>query len=896
MIKSVFDNSESEEIRNETEQLINHSRTQYKPIWRAENSQTYKDNISSERIDTITDRLDNLLNNIDNVTQLDVDQTIRHINETFRIAAEKSNMLKQYGRSGKSRNKPKKKFFDRDCQQRRADYRRAKRYYRRLGTDEARAHRNAMYNIYKTTVNRKSNQERRERHRHLRRMKSTDAKIYWRLLKDWSSSQNQSDMPTHEEFVNHFESLGNVPDNDLFDSQDTDSIDIPILDTSSLNKDITLDEIKKHIRNLKNNKACGYDLIINEFLKVSSDHVVNALLLAMNLVLKTGFIPEDWTIGTIRPLYKGKGNVKDVDNYRGITLLSCYGKLFTSILNDRLYSFLDDNGLLGYEQGGYRKGHSTTQHIFSLHSLINLYLQKKKKLYCLFVDYRKAYDKIQRNLLWDKLLKLGIQGKIVDVVKNLYIKAKSCVKTQLQGTSDFFSCNLGLRQGENLSPILFSIFLNDLKTFMSEKLCKINLPANLANNADYDDIEHFLYLFILLYADDTAILSESPKEMQQALNVLHEYCVLNGLSINVDKTKVLVFSRGKIRNIPDFNFNGERVDVVFEYKYLGTVMNYNNRFLVAIKAQCLSASKAIFSLLKKSRKLDLPIDIQLDLFDKCIAPILLYGSEVWAFETLDLLDREQLRYYKMLLGVKSSTPTCMVLGEIGKYPVSLYAKSRLLSFWYSQCLDVKNDSKKISSLMLRLSQSLLNNGIDFTWLNFVHDTLNSLGLTYIWQHVETCSLSLNQFKKLVLQRLKDQFLQTWNNQIQTNEICINYRIFKTTFVFEQYLISLPTFVRRNILKFRLCSHKLPIQQLRYINIPRHDRVCTYCNKSEVGDEYHYLFICDNQLISNERQRLLSRHYYIRPNTFKYEQLFTTKSRRKLIKLGRFVGFILGLFR
>ena len=431
---------------------------------------------------------------------------------------------------------------------------------------------------------------------------------------------------------------------------------------------------------------------------------------------------------------------------------------------------------------------------------------------------------------------------------------------------------------------------------MAGKGCGIKLPSDLANQTNCDDLENFLYLFILLYADDTAILSESPAEMQQALDVLHEYCVMNGLVINVDKTKVLVFSRGKIRNIPIFNFNGERVDVVFEYKYLGTVLNFNNRFLVAIKAQCLSASKAIFSLLKKSRKLDLPIDIQLDLFDKCIVPILLYGSEVWAFETLDLLDREQLRYYKLLLSVKSSTPTCMVLGELGKFPVSLFAKARLLSFWYSQCLDMKNNSKKISSCMLRLSQSLIENGVDFAWLNFVRNTLDNLGLTYIWRNFETCSLSLNQFKKLTMDRLKDQFLQFWNNQIQTNEICMNYRIFKTSFNLEQYLITLPKSARTNLLKFRLCSHKLPIQQLRYRNIPRHERICTFCNKLEIGDEYHYLFVCDNQIISNERQRLLSRYYFIRHNTFKFEQLFNTKSRTKLIKLGRFVGLIIGLFK
>ena len=369
--------------------------------------------------------------------------------------------------------------------------------------------------------------------------------------------------------------------------------------------------MKKHISKLHNNKACGTDLILNEFLKASTTHMTNVILGLMNLVLKIGKISEIWSIGTIKPIYKGKGNSKDVDNYRGITLLSCLGKLFTSIINSRLYTFLDENKILGHEQGGFRKGHSTTQHIFSLHFLINLYLQKKKKLFCLFVDYKKAFDKIQRNILWDKLLKLGIRGKVLDIVKDIYNKAKSCIKTQNQtGQSQMFSCNIGLRQGESLSPVLFSMFLNDLKSYLSDKLSGLKVPADIARNANFDDIENFVHLFILLYADDTVLLAETPHEMQKSLDILFDYCKINGLEINVGKTKVIVFSRGKIRNIPVFLFNGLNVEVVFNYKYLGTIFNYNNSFITAIKSQCNSGQKAVFSLIKKCRRLDLPIDIQ----------------------------------------------------------------------------------------------------------------------------------------------------------------------------------------------------------------------------------------------------------------------------------------------
>ena len=111
-----------------------------------------------------------------------------------------------------------------------------------------------------------------------------------------------------------------------------------------------------------------------------------------NIILESGIVPNDWTIGIIKPLYKNKGDINDVNNYRGITLLSCLGKLFTSILNSRLYTYLTDENILGNEQAGFRSQHSTLDHIFALHILSKFYIDQKKPLFCAFVDYSKAFD------------------------------------------------------------------------------------------------------------------------------------------------------------------------------------------------------------------------------------------------------------------------------------------------------------------------------------------------------------------------------------------------------------------------------------------------------------------------------------------------------------------------
>ena len=237
----------------------------------------------------------------------------------------------------------------------------------------------------------------------------------------------------------------------------------------------------------------------------------------------------------------------------------------------------------------------------------------------------------------------------------------------------------------------------------------------------------------------------------------------------------------------------------------------------------------------------------------------------------------------------------MVLGEVGSFPVSLDAKCRLLCFWYKLCIDFNNNSNKVSVLMFRLCYSLFfNSEYKLSWLNAVRCLLNDLGLSFIWSH--GCSYSLVYFKNLVKQRLRDQFLQSWYESVYDHNICTTYRIFKEKFCFENYLLHLSPLVRRNLLRFRLSCHKFPIQSQRYINIPREQRLCTICNIAEIGDEFHYLFTCKNAILLEKRTSLLPKYYWTHPNVFKFNQLMSTKSKSKLMKLSRFVGVAMSLFK
>ena len=137
--------------------------------------------------------------------------------------------------------------------------------------------------------------------------------------------------------------------------------------------------------------------------------------------------------------------------------MSSIGKVLTSVLNNRLSEYANLYSLIPDSQAGFRKGYATTDNIFCLHVLIEIYLAMGKKLFCTFVDFKKAFDTVWRLGLWQKLVKNNVSGKTLNMVYNMYRNIKSCVK--LGGdVSGLFSCDIGVRQGENLFPFLFSFF------------------------------------------------------------------------------------------------------------------------------------------------------------------------------------------------------------------------------------------------------------------------------------------------------------------------------------------------------------------------------------------------------------------------------------------------------
>ena len=136
-----------------------------------------------------------------------------------------------------------------------------------------------------------------------------------------------------------------------------------------------------------------------------------------------------------------------------------------------------NDDILGREQAGFREGYSTIDHAFVLHLVIELYQSVRKRVYCAFIDYSKAFDSIDRSLLWQKLLSYNINGKVFNIIKEIYSKAKSCIRKD-NVISDYFMCNIGVRQGDNLSPVLFALFINDFTEYVSTAYGGLNIAQS----------------------------------------------------------------------------------------------------------------------------------------------------------------------------------------------------------------------------------------------------------------------------------------------------------------------------------------------------------------------------------------------------------------------------------
>ena len=292
-------------------------------------------------------------------------------------------------------------------------------------------------------------------------------------------------------------------------------------------------------------------MLLNEFFKNGLETLVIYLHKLFNKLFQIGYFPENWSEGFIVPIFK-KGDMNEVSNYRGITLLSTLGKLFTRILNNRLNKWAEEYNVYIEAQAGFRKHMSTIDNIFVLNGLITHCINNNEYLYCCFVDFTKAFEYVERDILWYKLIKIGVRGRMLDIIKLIYTSVKSRVKNN-NILSESFSCDIGVRQGKCLSPFLFAMYVNDLEQELSEKGVN-GIDIGMAK------------LLLLLYTDDIVLFAKSAERLQKSLDILEVYCDRWNLTVNENKTKIVIFRNGgRLPANLQFNYKGSKLRFLINF-------------------------------------------------------------------------------------------------------------------------------------------------------------------------------------------------------------------------------------------------------------------------------------------------------------------------------------------
>ena len=770
-----------------------------------------------------------------------VDEMVSNLNSIIYTACDKClKKRKTLKKSGYTR--PKKKWFDSDLKSMRKELLRKSYLYSRNPCDNVL--KGAFFKfrkLYKRCCKQKMNMFKRSIITRLDSMLESNPSEYWELvneLKNEGQKNDPSDKIQSEVWIKHFTNLFSVREN--FKHLDAKYASMlkdaeKIKSFSNLDFVITEKEITKTISSLKNKKSSGLDSITNEMLKASQLCLMPCFKKLFNCILSSGVYPSSWKVGYIKAIHKS-GDTHDPNNYRGISVMSCMSKVFNYIMNNRLQKYID-NGIINAAQIGFQPNSRTSDHMFVVKTLIDKFFSKGSKLYTCFVDFSKAFDNIIHSLLLYKLCKNDISGPFYNIIKSMYQLNVMHIKIG-DGLSESFCPEMGVRQGDNLSPNLFKLFINDLPSIFDRN----DDPVCL-----YD-----LQFSCLLYADDLLLLSTSSKGLQNCLDKLSSYCENNGLIVNIKKTNIVTFCKnGKLSN-EKYYFNGVEIEHATKYKYLGIIFSASGTFSYCQEDLYKRALKAYFKVSKVFGQLHQNVNSILHLFDHTVKPILLYGSEIWgipntsssilnktdytlskSFNNL-YCDKLHVKFLKYVLGVHKKSTNQAVCGEIGRFPLYIDVICNIVKY----CQRLANG--KVSSLLsaaFKESKSLYVNKKD-CWFSSVQHCFKHL-------NISDSELLNKNLVGLVKSKLVSMYKTNWCLNLSiTDGKLRTYSSFKQRFSKEIYLTDIKDKkVRTFFTKFRISAHRLNIETGRYRNIPVDQRLCKCCTYGVVEDEVHFALSC-----------------------------------------------------
>lgn len=356
-------------------------------------------------------------------------------------------------------------------------------------------------------------------------------------------------------------------------------------------------------------------------------------------------------------------------------------------------------------------------------------------------------------------------------------------------------------------------------------------------------------------------------------------------NVNYIKTNIVIFNSRTNRNV-SFSIGGNDIAITDTYKYLGLIFSKSGSFLQSKKHIVQQAKKAAHLLLIRANNLNIPLDLQIKLFDNTVLPILTYGCEIFGYENIEILERVHLEFLRKIGKLRKNTPKYMIYAEMGRYPLNITVKQRMINYW------VRILTGKSSKLSYQIySYILKSNEINSKWVCFIQSVLCECGRQDLWlrqSHSIPASVG-----KIVKRTMLDQFQQNWNGNLQTSSKGRNYSLYQDNILIENYINILHGSLVIAMLKFRTANHKLPIEVGRWNDTDLRDRKCQLCQSSSIGDEFHYLLECS--FFKKERKTFVDQYFFQHPNIIKYKELLGSKNESKLINLAKFMKIIMNQF-
>ena len=405
----------------------------------------------------------------------------------------------------------------------------------------------------------------------------------------------------------------------------------------------------------------------------AGNKLTSLLTSLLNSIVKAGYIPKSFRKGFTIPLLKGPNkDATDPGNYRGISLLSNMAKVLEKLLLLRLEETVHLNPL----QGGFRPGLSSNHTALIFQEAVCSVRVQKLKAFIAFLDAQKAFDSVWHAGLLVKLHQRGISGQVWHLINHWYSSSSTSVLWEGR-CSPYIPILQGVRQGAILSPLLYSIFVDELLDIRME----MNIGAHINE----------VFIGSPMYADDLALIASSPESLQAMLNVVYSYSCKWRYKINPHKSAILVFgessqSRQRYRQVRHWSLGNTNILERGEINHLGILRTVHNSTISRANERATAGRSAFFSLNAIGARFgSLHPSTTLKLYSALCLPILLFGSEIWSPSKTEILmlERVHRKIIRTIQGLPTRCPSSALNGLAGTLSVHSILSQRKLSFIFS---------------------------------------------------------------------------------------------------------------------------------------------------------------------------------------------------------------------